>query len=290
LGNANYYGTLAAARALGRAGVGVVTVDPSMLCRASSSRYVARHLTCPAFEETSAWVEWLLQTGRPGARRVIYATSDAVSLALACYHDEVSASFELYQPDLDTVMKILDKGQLLQNAQAVGIDTPATWFPKTGDEAAKIAKEVGGKFLIKPRSQLAQGTKFKGTIAEAHGHQLSLLFDAYVKDTARGSEFAKKNPGGITPLLQRYYSAANNSVYSLSGFREKLTGGVIMRGARKILQHPPQIGAGLCFEEAPVHPILADRTVQLCERIGYYGVFELEFIFFGQKAMLIDFN
>ena len=158
LANASYYGTLAAVRSLGRAGVEVLTVDPSMFCRGRYSRYTSQHLACPAFEKTNALAEWLLQLGRTGPRRAIYATSDAVSFALALYRDDLSGAFDLYQPGLDTIMSILDKGQLLQNAQAIGMDTPATWFPQTGDEAAKIAKDVGGKLLIKPRSQLAQRT------------------------------------------------------------------------------------------------------------------------------------
>jgi predicted ATP-grasp superfamily ATP-dependent carboligase len=79
-------------------------------------------------------------------------------------------------------------------------------------------------------------------------------------------------------------------VYSLSGFREKIGGKVIMRAARKILQQPRRIGVGVCFEPTLVDPVLADGTRRLCERIGYYGVFEVEFIFAEEKAMLIDFN
>ena len=64
LGNANYYGTLAAVRSLGRAGVNVVTVDPSRISHSRYSRYSSQHLKCPAFEDSSAWAEWLLRTAR----------------------------------------------------------------------------------------------------------------------------------------------------------------------------------------------------------------------------------
>ena len=63
-----------------------------------------------------------------------------------------------------------------------------------------------------------------------------------------------------------------------------------MRAARKILQQPRSIGIGLCFESTLVDPVLVDQAKRLCERIGYYGVFELEFIVAEGKAMLIDFN
>ena len=155
LGNASYYGTLAAVRSLGRAGVKVVTVDPSMICQGRYSRYSSQHLTCPAFEESSAWAEWLLRKAHVRPRRAIYATSDAVSFALARHRNELSADFELYQPGIDTVMSILDKGLLMKNAHAVGMETPQTWFPQNGAEAAKIVNDAGGKVLIKPRIQLS---------------------------------------------------------------------------------------------------------------------------------------
>jgi D-aspartate ligase len=290
LGNANYYGTLAAVRSLGRAGVKVATVDPSTICHSRYSRYSSQHLRCPSFEDSSAWAEWLSQKARIGPRRAIYATSDAVSFALARYRGELSADFELYQPSLDTVMSILDKGRLMQNAQAIGIETPATWFPESGAEAARIAKDAGGTVLIKPRSQLAQRTKTKGTALEGRGHLVQSIFDAYMKDQSTDSEFAKQCSGTTAPLVQQYHPEAVESVYSLSGFRERIGGGVIMRAARKILQQPRSIGIGLCFEPTFVDPLLADRTKRLCERIGYYGVFEVEFILAEGKAMLIDFN
>jgi predicted ATP-grasp superfamily ATP-dependent carboligase len=290
LGNANYYGTLAAVRSLGRAGVKVVTVDPSMICRSRYSRYSSQHLRCPAYDESSAWAEWLLRKARIGPRRAIYATSDAVLFALARYRNELSADLDLYQPGLDTIMSILDKGLLMQNAQAVGIETPLTWYPQSSAEAAKIAKDAGETVLIKPRSQLAQRTGTKGTLVESRGHQVQSIFDHYMKDQASNSEFAKQNPMTLTPLIQKYYPQAFDSVYSISGFRERIGGGVIMRAARKILQQPRRIGIGLCFEPTLVDPLLADRTKRLCERIGYYGVFELEFILAEGKAMLIDFN
>jgi predicted ATP-grasp superfamily ATP-dependent carboligase len=231
-----------------------------------------------------------LRKGRVGPRRTIYATSDAVSFALARYRDELGADFELYQPRIQTIMSILDKGLLMQNARAIGIETPPTWFPENGAEAAKLAKDVGETVLIKPRSQLAQRTKRKGTIVESSGHRVQAIFDDYVKDQSTNSEFAKQSCVAMAPFIQRYYPQAAENVYSLSGFREKASGGVIMRAARKILQHPRGIGIGLCFEPAVVDPNLADQTKRLCERIGYYGAFELEFILAEGRAMLIDFN
>jgi predicted ATP-grasp superfamily ATP-dependent carboligase len=291
LANASYYGTLAAVRALGRAGVQVTTVDPARLGLARYSRYSSQHLKCPAFEATDQWAEWLLRLGRSGPPRAVYATSDAVSFALARHRNELSAAFNLYQPECETIISILDKGRLLQDARAVGMDTPTTWFPQTAEEAAKIASEISGGVLIKPRSQLAQRNHKKGgLVVKADGRQVRATFDVFRRDATHNSEFARQCPESMTPLLQEYYPEAKKVVYSLTGFREESSGRTIMRGAKKVFSRPRQIGVGLCFEDAPVLPDLAQHTVRLCERIGYYGAFELEFVMVGQKAMLIDFN
>src|SRR5215510_3578574 len=70
--NASYYGTLAAVRSLGRAGVPVVTVDTDVLAPARYSRYSSLHLSSPS-SQAADWSDWLFALGRSGPRRVIYA-------------------------------------------------------------------------------------------------------------------------------------------------------------------------------------------------------------------------
>ncbi|MEZ0303097.1 MAG: hypothetical protein ACAH24_13760 [Hyphomicrobiaceae bacterium] len=228
--------------------------------------------------------------GRNGPRRAIYATSDAVSFALADRREELSSVFDLYQPDLDTMMCILDKGLLIEHARAVGIDTPQTWFPQSGEEAETILRDVGGMLVAKPRSQLAVRTAVKGVLMNAAAGNGRAEYDELLRQTAHDHPFAKRFPEATMPMLQRYHPEAMKKIYSLSGFRDISGAHVIMRAAQKVLQRPRQLGVGLCFEEADVIPDLAERTVLLCERIGYYGAFELEFIVTGDQSLLIDFN
>ena len=288
--NAGYYGTLAAVRSLGRAGVPVVTVDPSLLAPGRYSRYSNLHLSSPPFEMTEDWVEWLLRFGRSGPRRAIYATSDAVSFALAHRRDELSSVFDLYQPDLHTVMCILDKGRLLHHAQAVGIDTPDTWLPESAEEAHRIISDLGGLILIKPRSQLAVRSYTKGIIIDAIATDGRSEYDRVLRQGPHDHSFARQFPETMLPMLQRYHPEAMEAVYSLSGFRDVSGSHVVMLGAHKVLQRPSRAGIGLCFEEADVVPELAERTVRLCERVGYYGAFEVEFILCRGRPLLIDFN
>lgn len=288
--NAGYYGTLAAVRSLGRAGVPIVTVDPSILAPGRYSRYSTSHLSCPPYDQTDAWTDWLMRLGQSGPRRAIYATSDATSFALARHRDALACAFHLYQPDLATMMCMLDKGQLLDHARAVGIDTPDTWLPTSRRDAERIAREVGGAILVKPRSQLAVKTQMKGAVAGRGADAVLAAFDHFVAQGTHDTPFAREHPDVMVPMLQRYHPEAMETIYSLSGFRDISGRHVAMLGARKVLQRPRRLGVGLCFEEAEVDPDIAARAVRLCERIGYYGAFELEFIHSADKALLIDFN
>ena len=161
--NASYYGTVAAIRSLGRAGIPVVAVDTGLLSTGRRSRYARSYLSSPPFDSAD-WSDWLLALGRDGVRRAIYATSDAVSFALADRREELSSVFDLYQPSLETMMCILDKGLLHQHARAVGIETPETWFPQSANEADRIVREVGGQIVAKPRSQLCASSGAKGML------------------------------------------------------------------------------------------------------------------------------
>lgn len=290
LSNADYYGTLAAVRSLGRAGVPVVTVDPSMLAAGRFSRYASQHLSCPPFDHTEAWIGWLMRLGREGPRRAIYATSDAVSFALACHREALSSSFFLLQPPLETMMAVLDKGRLLDHARAVGLDVPDTWLPATRREVAAVASEAGGALLIKPRSQLSVRSAIKGGLAPAGVDSVLAQYDLIRKDTAFGSEMARRYPETLEPMLQRYHPQAMEAVYSLSGFRDVSGRHFVLLGSRKILQRPRRLGIGLCFEAEPVDEVLAKQIERLCARIGYYGAFEIEFIRSEGRKLLIDFN
>jgi predicted ATP-grasp superfamily ATP-dependent carboligase len=286
--NAGYHGTIAAIRSLGRAGIPVVTVDTGMLSPGRCSRYSKSYLSSPPFDSAD-WSDWLLSLGRDGIRRAIYATSDAVSFAIADRREELSSVFDLYQPSLDTMMCILDKGLLHQHARAVGIDTPETWFPQSADEVGRIVRDVGG-LVAKPRSQLCASSGAKALLLDSAVTKRGNVYDRLVRHFGLSNAFTKRFPEKAMPMLQRYYPASMKTIYSLSGFRDVSGSHVVMQAAMKILQQPRHLGIGLCFEETEVIPELAQQTIRLCERIGYYGAFELEFVATQGRMLLIDFN
>jgi D-aspartate ligase len=90
-------------------------------------------------------------------------------------------------------------------------------------------------------------------------------------------------------MLQEYLSAAETQIFSVSGFVGR-DGEIIARGAMKVLQRPRKVGIGLCFEGRKVDDELVEKLSLLCTDVGYHGAFESEFIVYGKRKLLIDFN
>jgi D-aspartate ligase len=288
--DASYYGTLAAARALGRSGVRVTAADPSRASPALWSRYVARRIRAPRHSEFHVFTAWLLRFGDTEPRHVVYPTSDDVSFALAANDAEVRKRFLLYQPPLEALMQVLDKGLLVDHARAVGLDVPETWLPETEADVERIARGSTAQLMVKPRTQVLLRTHAKGAVGDAETGGVVGAYRDFIANHRHDDALAKRFPDATRPLIQRFHPEAADGIYSLSGFRDHTGAHFVALAATKVLQRPRRLGIGLAFEGAPVDPALAAGVERLFDRIGYYGVFEAEFIRAGGQSLLIDMN
>ena len=288
--DASYYGTLAAARALGRSGVRVTAVDPARSSPALWSRHVARRLRAPRHSDFASFTDWLLRFGDIEARHVVYPTSDDVSFALAANDDAVRTRFALYQPPLAALMQLLDKGLLMDHARAVGLDVPETWLPESVSDVERIAARSTAPLMVKPRTQVLLRTHAKGAVGEARTGGVVGAYRRFVDEHRHESALTDRFPEAARPLLQRFHSEAADGIYSLSGFRDQSGAHFVALGATKVLQRPRRLGIGLAFEAAPVDAALAAGVEKLFDRVGYFGVFEAEFIRADGKSLLIDLN
>jgi predicted ATP-grasp superfamily ATP-dependent carboligase len=287
--DATFHGTLAAVRSLGRGGIPVFVADPGRMTPAAWSRYATRTLRSPRVSHAARFMEWLVRLGQREGRLVVCPTSDEMALLLSTHRDALANHFALYQPDEGTLMRVLDKKRLLEAAAMAGIDAPETFFPETAAEVARIAREAEGPLLLKPRTQLFLEAHGKGSLVPAAA-KLDEAFDAYRRDHRYMPPISDRHPELTSPMLQRYHPEAAFGIYSLSGFRSRSGEVLRMLGATKVLQRPRRLGIGLCFESAPVPDDMQARARRLLDELGYFGVFELEFIHVEGRHLLIDMN
>jgi D-aspartate ligase len=285
-----YYGTLAAVRTLVANGVPVLVADPNMLAPALWSRHVAGRLHCPPAANIERFVTWARNVGQRYGKPVIYPTSDDVSLVLALHRSELERDFLFYQPDLDTLLILLDKAKLAQAVRAAGLDMPDTWTPGDLGEAEELIRSQSGHLLIKPRTQSLLNTHSKGTIVLGGREESVRTYTEFHRRNVLAPQLAARFPDWTLPIVQRYHPEAVDKVYSIAGFIDRGGRNMAVRAAEKVLQLPSRLGTGLCFESAEVDFELASGLQRLLQRIGYFGVFEAEFIRLSGRALLIDIN
>jgi D-aspartate ligase len=285
----DYYGTLASARCLGRRNIDVALVDVSRFSRAGVSRHVRTSVRSPETNGGSVFVRWLLSQRKVLGGRVLYPASDELVYLFAEHREELLESYKLYMPPFANIRAILNKQLLYQACGRAGVRHPKTWFPRNETELRAIESEIDVDVLLKPKTQVQFRSGQKGAEVP-RGGDLGRAFRAFVQANPYGSEIVSHDPEVAAPMVQAFYKEAVSGIYSLAGFSDGTGRPPLVRASRKVLQRPRRVGIGLCFEGADVRPEVVRHVGALCQELGYFGIFEIEFIEHEGEFLLIDFN
>lgn len=285
---ADYYGTLAAARAYGKAGVKVTMADENRQARALYSRHVSEKLTHPSLDNPNALIDWLCEWGSKNPGTLLYPPNDHLAWLFALERERLGKSFDMYSPSEETVITLLDKKRLHEACAGVDIEVPETQALGDLNIESTTAKSLRFPVLLKPRTQVFLKSGIKGFIASDH-IELKTELARFEQLVAFDDVLTNKHPDISEPMIQEYLSAAETAIFSVSGFVGR-DGEIVARGAMKVLQRPRKVGIGLCFEGRPVDDELVRKLSRLCTAVGYFGAFESEFIVYGKRRLLIDFN
>jgi predicted ATP-grasp superfamily ATP-dependent carboligase len=282
-------GTLAAARCLGDAGVDVWTAGEAPLATAGHSRSVTRRLRCPPVDQTEHLIEWLVAVGSTSRDTVLYPTSDDFAWLQALHESELSPRYRLYAPPAGVIETLLDKRALGEACARVGMATPRAYFPDTDAELERVAREAPMPLLIKQRTQVLSRTRSKGRIVHNRA-DLAREFAEFASENTYGPAIHERLPQATRPFLQEYHHEGVSGSYLVSGFIDRSGDLFVARAANKVMQRPRALGIALCAEAAPLDRELVDRIRALCRSVGYFGVFQMEFLRVDGVSMLIDVN
>jgi len=284
-----YQGTLAAARSLGRDGIHVLMADSSITARARWSKWVSARTACPSPAQGGrSFIERISDIGRQDPGHVLYPTSDDVAFLFALHNSSLEPFYRTFQPSTECIYSLLNKKRLFEIAREVDLECPQTWFPDTQEDAEKAAVVAQFPLLLKPQTQIQYVSQIKGFYVP-DASALPAMYRAFIDHVEYGPDVSSYDPAVRAPMLQRYHVEAVDRIYSLAGFVGS-QGNYAARGSFKVYQRPRRMGVGVCFESAPVDPGLLDKVVRLCKNVGYFGVFEVEFIEVDGRFLLIDFN
>lgn len=283
LSSASAGGTLAAVRCLGARGCDVGVLYNSRLSSASWSRYAARGYRAPRESDSGPFLDRVMAIGAQRPGQILLASSDQTAWLYAENSALLASRYLLRQPPVETFRRILDKSRLAAAAAKVGVATPPTWSASEGESLAELARSLPYPILIKPRTHVRRVENSKGVIVQSDA-ELRREFDGFVRrEQASGAAEAGR------PLLQQLIRARPGPV-SITGFRDSAGEHFVTRRCVKVFQRLNAIGVGVCFEALPADEELSEAVRRLCGELGYFGLFEAEFLPMEDRWALIDFN
>jgi D-aspartate ligase len=282
-------GTIAAARHLSASGIDVRIVTAQRLCAAAWSNSVSRTYLGPSEHQSGLLLKRLLEIGVESPGQILLPTSDETAWLYAVNAALLSKYFLVYQPGIATLRQILDKKLLTEAAASAGLDVLPIWDPRNLEELSDLLDDLPYPMLIKPRSHIHRRTTNKGLFVSAKPEMTSRYRNYLELEQSR----VDPDPlllGNTRPILQPYVSSGREGVHSITGFIDKTGDIFVTRHSTKVFQRSPPLGIGICFESLPAAPSLSKAIHRLCRDIGYFGIFEVEFVCSGGKWMVIDFN
>ena len=283
-------GTIAAVRNFGANGIDAGVVSSGLLSGAAWSRWTSSRYSAPPETSGRPFIDRLLAIGRDNPGQILLPTSDETAWLYGTYADALRQHFRIYQPPLATIHTILDKRLFEVAAVKAGLAVLPSWHPRTIQDVEALMPDLPYPILIKPRTQVHRLWTDKGAVV----YSASDLVDQYEQFTQRERARVKDaNPllaDVHQPILQQFVPVGDEGVLSVTGFIDQSGKLFVTRHSTKVLQRSIPVGVGVCFETPREARGLSDAVRRLCFELGYFGIFEVEFVHFKGSWAAIDFN
>lgn len=289
LTSASSGGTIAAVRCLGENGHNVGVVSSDRLAAAAWSKHATTSYAAPRESEYHRFLERLLVIGKSNPGRILLPTSDETAWLYAANAALLQQYFCIYQPPISTIRCLLDKSRLSKAATSAGLAVLPSWDPQNIDELTTLAPSLPYPILIKPRTHVHRRRNDKGIVVYSRRDLIPQYQRFVTRERNRGTDNTPL-PEAKRPLLQQFVRVAREGVHSVSGFIDRTGKLFVTRRSRKVFQRMQPLGVGVCFELLPADPDLSNSIYRLCREVGFFGIFEVEFLWFDGRWAIIDFN
>ena len=289
LGTAGAGGTIAAVRLLNAKGFDTGVIRSETLATAAWSNAAKRSYSGPPESDGARFLEWLMGIGAADPGQVLLPTSDQTSWLYTLNAEALGRHFRMYQPSIETMRRILDKKMFSDAVVRAGLSVLPSWEPRNADELRTLARTLPYPILIKPRTHVHRLRNDKGLVVHSEAEMIDQFRYYLNRESVRAADNPHLPEAGF-PLLQQFVDVSKEGVYSVSGFIDRSGEHFVTRRSVKVFQRSVPVGVGICFESRPAAPALSAQVRALCRELGYFGLFEVEFIRFGDKWAAIDFN
>jgi D-aspartate ligase len=273
---------LAVVRTLGRLGVPVYGIHEDRRVPALRSRYcrssflwdIAR---APAHES----VQRLIEIGQQiGDRPVLIPTEDVGCLFVDDHADELEQAFRFPRRREGLAGLLSDKEEMYYLCQVNGVQTPATYAPRSRREAKEFAYDASFPVMVKGvDNRQFDDLPGAGKVAVNSCRELLAAYEMLTGGQKRPILLQEYIPGDATSawMFNGYFNANSECLFGLTG--------------QKLRQYPPYIGQtslGRCVENTTVQRL----TRLLMDQVEYTGVLDIEFRYDARDGQykLLDVN
>lgn len=267
-------------RSLGRAGVPVFAVVADPDAPVAKSRFVAgRILWQPHLGEGhTQLLDRLMDFGRRlGRRSLIVCTSDEMAVFVARRRDVLAEWFVLPGVDPGLPAQLADKHSLARLCRRHGMQTPPSARVDTLAQLDAAVDRVGFPLVVKSVALRGQAQSVENSTVVAGRGELR--------------ELAGRWEEPFRVIIQEYLPDEECEDWFTHGYCDaQARAGVVFTG-RKVRAWPAQGGA-TAAAYAAVEPELAGLAELFCARVGYCGVFDIDWRFDRRTGgyHLLDFN
>ena len=217
------------------------------------------------------FIKRLLAIGANDRGQILLPTSDETVWLYTANADVLAQYFQLYQPSLSTIRRILDKTLLAAASLRAGLAVLPSWSPCGMDELKELAPSLPYPILIKARTHVHRIQNNKGVVVNVAKD----LIQQYQRFVDLERERVLENsllPNADLPIIQPFVNVGNEGVLSVTGFVDRTGKYFVTRQATKLLQRSQPVGVGVCFESLPNTAGLSDSVRRLCRDLGYFGI------------------
>jgi D-aspartate ligase len=282
-------GTIAAVRHLGAHNIDVRVISSHRLGAAAWSHHTTRAYSAPPESESQRFLERLLAIGAADPGQILLPTSDETAWMYTENAALLERHFRLYHPSIASLQRILDKKLFSDAASRAGLAVLPSWDPPNIDALTALAPTLPYPILIKPRTHVHRLRNDKGVVVYSALELINQYRRFVDRETARAADNPLL-PDANLPILQQFARVGSEGVHSVTGFIDRTGELFVTRGATKVFQRSQPVGVGVCFESLPAAPALSNAVRRLCRELGYFGIFEVEFLWFDGRWAAIDFN
>ena len=251
--------TLAAVRSLGKMGVEVTAAESSRVAASLFSKYCHRRLVYPSvLRQPEAFLASLRQELSQRNYDLVMPMEEETLLLLAQHRREFPPVARLPVPPYEALVRVRDKGWLLQHASRQGIPIPRTAW--VGDMAAlsTIKETIPPPWVIKPRVS-------SGSFGIAYVEQADDLAAAYRK-------VHSKFP---FPLIQERLPVEGEAL-GCSALLDKDSQIKALFVHRRLREYPIT-GGPSTLRESVRHPRIEELGIRLLQSLNWHGVAMVEF-------------